>query len=136
MSKSVSRIAITPGEPAGIGPELLIRLAQQPRLAAWVAVADAGLLDNAIEATDPPGLVTVSASRRNGSLEILVSDTGRGVPEEAKQKLFLPHFSTKGRGTGLGLAIVHRIVSEHHGTIQAGDNLPHGTIFTISLPLQ
>jgi two-component system nitrogen regulation sensor histidine kinase NtrY len=94
------------------------------------------LLDNAIEATEPPGKVKVSAARSNGNLEIRVSDTGRGIPDGAKEKLFLPHFSTKGRGTGLGLAIVHRIVSEHHGTIQADDNQPHGTVFRINLPLQ
>jgi two-component system nitrogen regulation sensor histidine kinase NtrY len=94
------------------------------------------LLDNAIEATDPPGSVRVDATRRDGLLEIQVADTGRGIPEDAKEKLFLPHFSTKGRGTGLGLAIVHRIVSEHNGTIQADDNQPQGTVFTINLPLQ
>ena len=92
------------------------------------------LLDNAIEATDAPGRVKVSAARRNGSLQIHVADTGRGIPEDAKEKLFLPHFSTKGRGTGLGLAIVHRIISEHRGTIRADDNRPHGTVFTIRLP--
>ncbi|MDX1643790.1 MAG: ATP-binding protein [Thermoanaerobaculia bacterium] len=94
------------------------------------------LLDNAIEATEPPGEVTISTSRRDGTLEIAVSDTGSGIPDDAKEKLFLPHFSTKGRGTGLGLAIVHRIVSEHHGTIQADDNRPRGTVFTIRLPLE
>ncbi len=94
------------------------------------------LLDNAIEATEPPGEVRISTSRRDGTLEISVSDTGSGIPDDAKEKLFLPHFSTKGRGTGLGLAIVHRIVSEHHGTIQADDNRPHGTVFTIRLPFE
>ena len=53
---------------------------------------------------------------------------------EAKEKLFLPHFSTKARGTGLGLAIVHRIVADHHGTIRVEDNRPRGTTFTIELP--
>jgi two-component system nitrogen regulation sensor histidine kinase NtrY len=94
------------------------------------------LLDNAIEATEAPGTVRVSAAKSNGNLEILVSDTGSGISADAKEKLFLPHFSTKGRGTGLGLAIVHRIVSEHHGTIKADDNEPKGTVFTIQLPLQ
>jgi two-component system nitrogen regulation sensor histidine kinase NtrY len=92
------------------------------------------LLDNALEATDAPGCVTVAAHRRNGYLEIQVADTGRGIPAKAKEKLFLPHFSTKGRGTGLGLAIVHRIVTEHHGSIRVEDNRPKGTVFTIELP--
>ncbi len=92
------------------------------------------LLDNAIEATDPPGTIAVSATKTNGHLQIRVADSGRGIPSEKKSKLFLPHFSTKRRGTGLGLAIVHRIVSDHHGTIEVDDNLPRGTIFTITLP--
>jgi two-component system nitrogen regulation sensor histidine kinase NtrY len=92
------------------------------------------LLDNALEATDPPGNVTVCADRDNGNLQIRVEDSGRGIPSEKKGKLFLPHFSTKRRGTGLGLAIVHRIVSDHHGTIRADDNHPQGTVFTITLP--
>ena len=92
------------------------------------------LLDNAIDATEPPGRVTVTADRADGHLEIHVADSGRGIPVEAREKLFLPHFSTKGRGTGLGLAIVHRIVTDHHGTIRVEDNHPHGTIFTVELP--
>ena len=91
------------------------------------------LLDNALDATEPPGLVAVSALKNNGNLILRVTDTGRGIPPEAKDKLFLPHFSTKRRGTGLGLSIVHRIVSDHHGTIHAEDNSPRGTVFTITL---
>jgi len=97
------------------------------------------LLDNAVEATEAPGRVTVTARRHgqrngHGSLEIQVADTGRGIPPESREKLFLPYFSTKGRGTGLGLAIVHRIVADHHGTIRVENNLPRGTLFTVELP--
>jgi two-component system nitrogen regulation sensor histidine kinase NtrY len=94
------------------------------------------LLDNALQATEPPGEVKVAFIRHDGHLSIRVSDTGPGIPPEAKSKLFLPYFSTKGRGTGLGLSIVHRIISDHHGTISVSDNLPHGTVFTIVLPQQ
>ncbi len=94
------------------------------------------LLDNAIEATEPPGRVTVAAEVLDGHVELHVSDTGHGIPGSAKDKLFLPYFSTKGRGTGLGLAIVHRIVSDHRGTIRVEDNRPRGTVFTIELPLR
>jgi two-component system nitrogen regulation sensor histidine kinase NtrY len=92
------------------------------------------LIDNAVEATEAPGEVAVSASRENGRLALRVADTGRGIPPEQKEKLFLPYFSTKGRGTGLGLAIVHRIVTDHHGTLRVEDNLPRGTVFTVELP--
>jgi two-component system nitrogen regulation sensor histidine kinase NtrY len=94
------------------------------------------LLDNAVEATEAPGRVSVVTQAVNGHLEIQVADTGRGIPPEAREKLFLPYFSTKGRGTGLGLAIVHRIVTDHHGSIRVEDNTPRGTIFTLELPLE
>ena len=93
------------------------------------------LLDNAVEATDAPGRVTVGAHPVNGHLEIQVADTGRGIPPESREKLFLPYFSTKGRGTGLGLAIVHRIVTDHQGEIRVEDNAPQGTVFTVELPM-
>jgi signal transduction histidine kinase len=93
------------------------------------------LLDNAVEATEAPGQVTVAAHPVDGHLEIQVADTGRGIPPESKEKLFLPYFSTKGRGTGLGLAIVHRIVTDHQGAIRVEDNAPEGTVFTVELPM-
>ncbi|MEM9292612.1 MAG: ATP-binding protein [Acidobacteriota bacterium] len=92
------------------------------------------LLDNAIEATDAPGKIDVTAELRDGWCRIHVADTGAGVPDEAKDKLFLPYFSTKGRGTGLGLAIVHRIVSDHHGRVRVERNHPSGSVFTVELP--
>ncbi len=70
----------------------------------------------------------------DGTLKIDVADTGPGIPDEAREKLFMPHFSTKGRGTGLGLSIVHRIISEHHGSVGVEDNQPHGTIFSLEIP--
>jgi nitrogen fixation/metabolism regulation signal transduction histidine kinase len=94
------------------------------------------LLDNAVEATEAPGKVTVSAMRDNSHLRIRVADTGRGIPLASREKLFLPYYSTKGRGTGLGLAIVHRIVTDHHGSIRVEDNVPQGTVFTVELPAE
>lgn len=93
------------------------------------------LLENALEATDAPGFVTVRSAASDGHARLEVADTGRGIPASAKDKLFLPYYSTKGRGTGLGLAIVHRIVSDHRGTIRVEDNEPKGTVFTVELPL-
>ncbi len=75
------------------------------------------LLKNAVEATEA-GEIRVTARRVAQRIVIEVVDPGRGVPDADKEKLFLPHFSTKGRGgTGLGLAIVHRIVNDHDGRI-------------------
>jgi signal transduction histidine kinase len=69
------------------------------------------------------------------AVEISISDTGHGVTQELKERLFLPYFSTKKRGTGLGLAIVSRILEDHHGSIRVEENQPVGTRFVIELPL-
>ena len=70
-----------------------------------------------------------------GIVRLRVADNGPGLPAGDRSKLFMPYYSTKGRGSGLGLAIVRRIIAEHGGSIEAGDNTPHGTCFTIELPV-
>jgi two-component system, NtrC family, nitrogen regulation sensor histidine kinase NtrY len=65
----------------------------------------------------------------------VVSDSGPGIPVEDRDKLFLPHFSTKVTGMGLGLPIVSEIVSEHGGTVSVEDNEPRGSRFIIELPV-
>jgi two-component system nitrogen regulation sensor histidine kinase NtrY len=94
------------------------------------------LVDNAIEATEKKGSVVISTEfdRRQGRVRLGVADDGPGIPEEAREKLFVPHFSTKKRGSGLGLAIVSRIVQEHQGTIRVEENPPHGARFVVELP--
>ena len=69
------------------------------------------------------------------TIEIAVADTGHGISPQDKDKLFLPHFSTKERGTGLGLAIAARIITEHGGSLRLEDNLPQGSRFLIELPV-
>ena len=64
-----------------------------------------------------------------------MADTGPGVSQELKEKLFFPYFSTKKRGTGLGLAIVGRIVEEHRGSVRVEENSPVGTRFVVELPV-
>jgi nitrogen fixation/metabolism regulation signal transduction histidine kinase len=99
----------------------------------------ANLIDNAAEATQHSLVreiyLTTSLVDSKDALEITVADTGHGITHEAKEKLFLPYFSTKGRGTGLGLAIVRRIVEDHHGSIRVEENHPAGTKFIVELPL-
>jgi len=96
------------------------------------------LIDNAAEALETATLreITVSTSVHNDAetVEICVQDTGHGISPEDKDRLFLPHFSTKNRGTGLGLAIAARIVAEHGGTIHVEDNFPVGSRFLVELP--
>jgi two-component system nitrogen regulation sensor histidine kinase NtrY len=94
------------------------------------------LVDNAIDATDKRGRVTISTEfdRSQGRVRLGVADDGPGIPPDTRDKLFVPHFSTKRRGSGLGLAIVSRIVQEHHGIIRIEENPPHGARFVIELP--
>ncbi len=97
------------------------------------------LIDNAAEAMEQSlrkeicVRSTLNADR--DVVEITVEDSGPGIPPEAKERLFLPYFSTKRSGTGLGLAIVNRIVAEHHGSIHVEENFPTGTKFVIELPV-
>ena len=92
------------------------------------------LIDNAIEACGTSGEIVVGLSEGVAGVQLEVTDTGRGVAERDREKLFLPDFTTKGRGTGLGLAIVSRIVADHNGTIRVEDNAPRGARFIIELP--
>ena len=94
------------------------------------------LIDNAAEAMSESLLRELELSTRlleNGLLELIVSDTGPGLTDEMRERLFLPYFSTKQRGTGLGLSIAAKIVSEHGGTIRAEKNLPSGARFIVEL---
>lgn len=95
-------------------------------------------VDNAIEAMQGQGridiTVTHDASANRVSMEI--ADSGPGIKEEDKERLFLPYFSTKKNGTGLGLAIARKIVADHGGYIRIRDNKPQGTVFTIELPIR
>ena len=101
--------------------------------------AVANLVDNAAEAMQDTVLkeITISTAlaASRDAVELAVSDTGHGVSHEAKERLFLPYFSTKQRGTGLGLAIVSRIVEEHRGSIRVEENKPVGSRFVIELPI-
>jgi len=99
----------------------------------------ANLVDNAAEALDDSLVkeivISTTLIEERDTVEIVVADTGHGVTPEAKEKLFLPYFSTKGRGTGLGLAIVGRIIEDHRGSIRVEENFPVGTRFIVELPV-
>ena len=94
------------------------------------------LFDNAIDAMNKQGIVEIRTTydKLQPRVSIEISDSGPGISDEDKEKLFLPYFSTKKKGTGLGLAIVNQIVSEHKGSIQVEDNKPTGAKFVIQLP--
>lgn len=94
---------------------------------------------NAAQVMEPGGRITIAASveprsgTRFGRIDFI--DTGPGIPESAKSKLFDPFFTLRKDGTGLGLAIVHKILQDHGGGIDVGDNQPHGARITFRLPI-
>jgi len=96
------------------------------------------IFDNAIQAMSNSGRIDVELSFNMPSnmAYIEIADNGPGIKDEYKEKLFLPNFSTKKDGTGLGLAIANRIVKEHGGNIRIRDNSPHGTVFTLEVPVK
>jgi PAS domain S-box-containing protein len=99
----------------------------------------ANLIDNAAEAMQGSLLRVLSIhsalSEDGAAVEVTVSDTGHGLTDEIRERLFLPFYSTKHRGTGLGLSIAAKIVQEHGGSIRAESNSPKGARFVLRLPL-
>ena len=95
------------------------------------------LFDNAVAVLPDGGTIDtiLSLSDDGESIFIQVCDSGPGITEDEKLRLFEPYFSTKKTGTGLGLAIVSTIISDHNGYVRIQDNTPHGSIFIIELPL-
>jgi PAS domain S-box-containing protein len=97
------------------------------------------LIDNAAESMEGSSVRELTVETRadddRETVTLIVADSGHGISPEDKDKLFLPHFSTKDRGTGLGLAISSRIVAEHNGTLRVEDNTPVGARFILQIPV-
>jgi signal transduction histidine kinase len=92
------------------------------------------LMTNAVQAMASGGNLTINARREATNVVITVQDTGVGIPEEVKSKLFTPLFTTKSKGQGFGLAVVKRLVEALNGTITFESKEGEGTTFTIKLP--
>ena len=93
---------------------------------------------NAIHAMEKGGRLTVATQARGEEVVLSLRDTGPGIPEEIKDKIFLPFFTTKDvdRGTGLGLSVVHGIVKSHRGRIKVLSEAGQGTEFKVYLPVK
>ncbi|HEU4508843.1 MAG TPA: ATP-binding protein, partial [Pyrinomonadaceae bacterium] len=100
------------------------------------------LVLNGIEAIEGSGRVTVCLRRgpgrqdANGEALIEVTDTGRGIPPEIRDRIFEPLFTTKTQGTGLGLAAVRRTAAACHGRISFTSKVGRGSKFVLALPLR
>ncbi len=94
------------------------------------------LITNAMHAMDNKGKLTIDIINVGENIQIKVTDSGCGIPEDLRKKIFTPFFTTKisGEGTGLGLDIIKRIVDKHNGEITLDSEVGKGTTFTIQLP--
>ena len=134
-------LALFAGRLDGITIECDLEPGLPPVLADPEAIrrALANLIDNAAEAMQGSLLrelgVSSSLSEDGTAVEIAVSDTGLGLTDEIRERLFLPFYSTKQRGTGLGLSIAAKIVQEHGGSLRAEANTPKGARFLMRLPI-
>jgi len=96
------------------------------------------LIDNAAQAMNGEGTLTIRTARDDGNVLVEIGDTGPGIPKEIQERIFEPFFSTKpvGEGTGLGLDIAWRIVvKKHHGDLRV-ESVPGDTRFQVRLPIQ
>ncbi len=95
------------------------------------------LVANAIDAIEGTGTISIAAGRHGASYEISVTDSGRGIPENLRERVLEPFFTTKpiGQGTGLGLSITHSIAQKHGGTVELAASEAGGTVATIRFPL-
>lgn len=89
---------------------------------------------NAMEAMGPKGVLTLETNSTHDRVEFIVRDTGAGISESQREKLFVPFFTTKSQGTGLGLSLCLSIVERHNGTIKVESTEGEGTVFTVSFP--
>ena len=103
------------------------------------------LITNALDAMPQGGTLKIKTGEipepclpgRGGTIEIAIMDTGIGITEESKKKIFEPFYTTKklGEGTGLGLAICTQIVKEHSGKIEVESDVGIGSAFRVSFPI-
>ena len=117
---------------------LMVELCSEPLVGRFnkhlLKVALAHLVRNAVEATPRGGTVMVRTVKEQQFAVLILQDTGRGMPQEVVEKVFVPFYTTKIGGTGLGMVFVRQIVDEHRGVITLESQVGRGTTVTIRLP--
>lgn len=117
---------------------LSIRMKQMPKIKAdpiFLRRALTNLINNAIQAMPRGGNLEVSGYQDNEHVCITIADTGVGIEDALKAKIFTPLFTTKAKGQGLGLAVVKRLVEAQGGSVHFESQLNKGTKFWVKLPL-
>jgi signal transduction histidine kinase len=93
------------------------------------------LILNGIQSMSQGGSLTLEAKAARGNLEVIVTDTGEGIPKEIAGRIFEPYFTTKPKGSGLGLTIARRIIETHGGALTLDSTAKRGTRFRIAIPI-
>ena len=100
------------------------------------------IIDNAIKYTKPGTPITITAVRSGEMAEVRIADTGNGIPDEEKERIFDKFYcgnhkiADNRRSLGLGLYLCKTIIEAHGGTIEVLDNDPQGAVFCFTLPLE
>lgn len=100
------------------------------------------IVDNAIKYTPPGSSIKITAEKREGAVSVSIADTGPGIPDDRKQRVFDMFYTGDNkvadnrRSLGLGLSLCRSIINAHGGEITLTDNQPHGCIFTFTLPAE
>ncbi len=134
VEKAIERIQIPTG----------VSLVKQLTLADLEVVFDedeirqvlVNLMENACQAMTSGGTLKVSTQTQGDKVQIDITDTGCGIPQEHIAKIFAPFFTTKSRGTGLGLAVVKKVIDRHMGQLEVESRVGEGTTFHIRLPIK
>ena len=93
------------------------------------------IIANALQAMPDGGQLRIKAWKDKEVAAISFQDTGKGIPEDIKAKIFNPLFTTKEKGVGLGLAVTKLLIESHHGDIKVSSKIGEGTTFTVEIPL-
>jgi signal transduction histidine kinase len=134
VEKAIERIQFPPN--VGLKKDLQLGDTQVPLDEDEIRQVLVNLMENACQAMTSGGTLTVGTKSHAELVEIVIADTGCGIPQEHLSKIFAPFFTTKSRGTGLGLAVVKKIIDRHQGVINVQSKIGEGTAFHIRLPLR
>lgn len=93
------------------------------------------IIANALQAMPEGGQLKIKAWKSKESAAISFQDTGKGIPEDIRAKIFNPLFTTREKGVGLGLAVAKLLIESHHGDIKVSSKVGEGTTFTVEIPL-
>jgi signal transduction histidine kinase len=93
------------------------------------------IMKNGMQAMSKGGILHIEAKSLKEGLEVVISDSGSGIPPEQMEKIFNYYYTTKERGVGLGLPIAHRIIEAHGGQLKIESRVGAGTKVTVTLPV-